>query len=213
MRSPPTSSASKPTAAQPLSLARHLCPQIAVASRILAHSHSTAQSAASRKWLIFVALREQQPVQRMRVPDRRDDVPACPDDLVRPQSAHSGCERPDRFTHDKPRFSAPGSAQTIRYSADPSPHTIALGRRFCRWLFQRRAKASPARRTATGSTAVANRQANAALHRIIFVRLRYHQPTKDYLERRTSEGKNKREIIRCLNASSPARSPSAHPDR
>jgi transposase len=60
---------------------------------------------------------------------------------------------------------------------------------------------------------VANRQANAALHRIIFVRLRYHQPTKDYLERRTSEGKNKREIIRCLNASSPARSPSAHPDR
>jgi transposase len=45
---------------------------------------------------------------------------------------------------------------------------------------------------------VANRQANAALHRIIFVRLRYHQPTKDYLERRTSEGKNKREIIRCL---------------
>ena len=43
-----------------------------------------------------------------------------------------------------------------------------------------------------------NRQANAALHRIVLVRLRYHQPTKDYVERRTSEGKSKREIIRCL---------------
>ena len=43
-----------------------------------------------------------------------------------------------------------------------------------------------------------NRQANAALHRIVLVRLRYHQPTKDYLERRTREGKSKREIIRCL---------------
>lgn len=43
-----------------------------------------------------------------------------------------------------------------------------------------------------------NRQANAALHRIVLVRLRYHQATKDYVQRRTSEGKSKREIIRCL---------------
>ena len=43
-----------------------------------------------------------------------------------------------------------------------------------------------------------NRQANAALYRIVLVRMRYHQPTKHYVERRTSEGKSKREIIRCL---------------
>ena len=43
-----------------------------------------------------------------------------------------------------------------------------------------------------------NRQANAALHRIVLVRLRHHQATKDYVERPTSEGKSKREIIRCL---------------
>jgi transposase len=43
-----------------------------------------------------------------------------------------------------------------------------------------------------------NRQANAALYRIVLVRLRYHQPTKDYVDRRTSEGKSKPEIIRCL---------------
>jgi transposase len=43
-----------------------------------------------------------------------------------------------------------------------------------------------------------NRQANRALYRIVLVRMRYHQPTRDYVVRRTSEGKSKREIIRCL---------------
>jgi transposase len=43
-----------------------------------------------------------------------------------------------------------------------------------------------------------DRQANAALHRIVIVRLRWHQPTRDYLIRRTAEGKTKKEIIRCL---------------
>src|SRR6266516_2920409 len=33
-----------------------------------------------------------------------------------------------------------------------------------------------------------NRQANAALYRIVLVRIRHHQPTKAYVERRTSEG-------------------------
>ena len=52
-----------------------------------------------------------------------------------------------------------------------------------------------------------NGQANAALHRIVIVRMRYHQPTRDYIERRTTEGKTKREIIRAAsNATSPARS-------
>jgi transposase len=43
-----------------------------------------------------------------------------------------------------------------------------------------------------------DRQANAALSRIVIVRLRWHQPTKDYLARRTKEGKSRKEIIRCL---------------
>jgi transposase len=43
-----------------------------------------------------------------------------------------------------------------------------------------------------------NRQANAALHRVVVVRLRWHQPTKDYAERRLKEGKTKAEIMRCL---------------
>ncbi len=43
-----------------------------------------------------------------------------------------------------------------------------------------------------------HRQANAALHRVVIVRMRTHQPTIAYVKRRTAEGKTKREIIRCL---------------
>jgi len=43
-----------------------------------------------------------------------------------------------------------------------------------------------------------HRQANAALHRVVVVRMRAHQPTIDYVRRRTAEGKSKLEIIRCL---------------
>lgn len=43
-----------------------------------------------------------------------------------------------------------------------------------------------------------HRHANAALHRIVIVRMKYHQPTKDYVAKRTAEGKTKRDIIRCL---------------
>jgi len=32
----------------------------------------------------------------------------------------------------------------------------------------------------------------------VLVRLRYNQPTKDYLARRTAEGRSKNEVIRCL---------------
>jgi transposase len=44
-----------------------------------------------------------------------------------------------------------------------------------------------------------DRQANAALWRIVIVRLRSrHALTIDYLERRTTAGNSKRDAIRCL---------------
>ncbi|GAG45496.1 unnamed protein product, partial [marine sediment metagenome] len=43
-----------------------------------------------------------------------------------------------------------------------------------------------------------NRQANAALCRIVIVRMRWHQPTLEYVRRRTAEGLSKKDIIRCL---------------
>jgi hypothetical protein len=43
-----------------------------------------------------------------------------------------------------------------------------------------------------------HRQANAALYRVVIVRMQHHDPTKAYVTRRTAEGKTKAEIIRCL---------------
>jgi transposase len=43
-----------------------------------------------------------------------------------------------------------------------------------------------------------DRDANCSIHLIVISRLRWHQPTKDYMARRTAEGKTKKEIIRCL---------------
>jgi transposase len=43
-----------------------------------------------------------------------------------------------------------------------------------------------------------DRQANAALYRIVLVRLCHDQQTKDYMARRLKQGKSKKEIIRCL---------------
>jgi len=44
----------------------------------------------------------------------------------------------------------------------------------------------------------ANRQINAAPHRVIVTRARRQPPTRDYIERRRSEGKSTREATRCL---------------
>jgi transposase len=43
-----------------------------------------------------------------------------------------------------------------------------------------------------------NRQLNAAFHRIAVTQLRVHPPAKQYIARRLSEGKTKREALRCL---------------
>lgn len=43
-----------------------------------------------------------------------------------------------------------------------------------------------------------DRKANSALYIVTIVRMRHHEPTRNYVERRTNEGLSKREIIRCL---------------
>ncbi|MFZ0227805.1 MAG: IS110 family transposase [Mycobacterium sp.] len=43
-----------------------------------------------------------------------------------------------------------------------------------------------------------NRDANRALHVILVVRMRRHQPTRDYFARPLAEGKTKNEIMRCV---------------
>ncbi len=56
----------------------------------------------------------------------------------------------------------------------------------------------PERPTGTGSTAAGDRQANAALYHIALTRLRCDQPTGDCIDRRTAQGKTRREAIRCV---------------
>jgi len=43
-----------------------------------------------------------------------------------------------------------------------------------------------------------DRQANHALYRIVITRMSSHPPTRAYVDRRTTEGLSKKEIIRCL---------------
>ena len=43
-----------------------------------------------------------------------------------------------------------------------------------------------------------DRQANAALYRVVLSRMRWDQRTREYVARRTTEGLSKKEIIRCL---------------
>jgi transposase len=43
-----------------------------------------------------------------------------------------------------------------------------------------------------------DRQLNRALHTIVMLRQRCHEPTRRYVARRTAEGKSEREIRRCL---------------
>jgi transposase len=43
-----------------------------------------------------------------------------------------------------------------------------------------------------------DRAANSALHTVVIVRMRYHQPTRDYVARRRQQGLSNREISRCL---------------
>jgi hypothetical protein len=63
---------------------------------------------------------------------------------------------------------------------------------------------SPPRRDsspATGSDRSGDRQLNAALHTIALTRLRYDPETRAYAARRTTQGKTRRDIRRCLKRS------------
>jgi hypothetical protein len=43
-----------------------------------------------------------------------------------------------------------------------------------------------------------NRDANRALHVLVLGRMSWDERTREYVARRTAEGKSKREILRCL---------------
>ena len=60
-----------------------------------------------------------------------------------------------------------------------------------------RSRPSRARPSVTAPDRGGDRRAGAALYRIVMVRLRYDPRTRDYMARRLTQGKSRREVIRC----------------
>ena len=56
----------------------------------------------------------------------------------------------------------------------------------------------PGRPTVVTDSTAAGPPSDVLLYRAVIVRTRWHQPTIDYVARRTTEGLSKHEIIRCL---------------
>jgi transposase len=92
----------------------------------------------------------------------------------------------------------PESAGALLVAAGDNPHRLRSEAAFSMLCGSSPIEASSGKTTRHRRNRGGDRQANAALYRIVVVRLRWHQPTKDYVARRTKEGKSKREIIRCL---------------
>lgn len=92
----------------------------------------------------------------------------------------------------------PDSAGALLVAAGDNPDRLRSEAAFSMLCGSSPVQASSGKVTRHRLNRGGDRQANAALYRIVLVRLRFDQATKDYLQRRTAEGKSKKEIIRCL---------------
>jgi transposase len=92
----------------------------------------------------------------------------------------------------------PDSAATLLAAAGDNPHRLHSEAAFAALCGTNPIPASSGKTQRMRLNRGGNRQANAALHRIAIVRLRWHQPTRDYRDRRRKEGKTTTEILRCL---------------
>jgi transposase len=92
----------------------------------------------------------------------------------------------------------PDVASTILVSAGDNPHRLRNERSFAALAGSNPIPASSGKTNRHRLNRGGDRQLNSALWRIAMVRLRQDQRTRDYLERRVTEGKSKLEAIRCL---------------
>jgi transposase len=90
------------------------------------------------------------------------------------------------------------AAATLLITAGDNPHRLHSEAAFAALCGTNPIRASSGKIQRHRLNRGGNRRANATLFRIVIVRLRYHQPTRDYLARRLTQGKTKLEIIRCL---------------
>lgn len=92
----------------------------------------------------------------------------------------------------------PHTAAQLLATAGDNPQRIATEASFARLCGVAPVPASSGNSTRQRLHRGGDRHANAALHRVVIVRMRHCARTRAYVTRRTSEGKTKKEIIRCL---------------
>jgi transposase len=96
------------------------------------------------------------------------------------------------------RFAPPdGHLQSIHYPGD-NPERLKSEASFASLCGVSPVEASSGKVVTHRLNRGGNRDANRALHSICVVRMGWDRRTKEYVARRTAEGKSKREIIRCL---------------
>ena len=131
---------------------------------------------------------------------RRDSLPlrfgSPPNDLVNGQSRRASTELPRSASRRRTLHRV--SAQFLVTAGD-NPERIRSEAAFAKLCGVAPQTASSGKTTGRHRLSRSgDRQANNALYVIAIVRLRHHQPTRDYIARRTAEGLSKREILRCL---------------
>jgi transposase len=92
----------------------------------------------------------------------------------------------------------PDVAATLLLTAGDNPERLSNERAFAALCGSNPIPASSGKTQRHRLNRGGDRQANAALWRIVVVRLGTDQRTKDYMAKRTSEGRTKAEIMRCL---------------
>mgnify|MGYP002651894359 CR=1 FL=1 len=93
----------------------------------------------------------------------------------------------------------PLTAATLLVAAGDNPERLATKASFAALAGAAPIPASSGQRTRHRLSRGGNRHANAALHRIVLLRMRHREPrTMAYFERRRAEGLTDRDIMRCL---------------
>ncbi|MEU1528775.1 transposase [Streptomyces fagopyri] len=97
-----------------------------------------------------------------------------------------------------PVGTGPDGAVTLLITMGDNPERLNTEASFAALCGVSPIEHSSGRRTSRRLNHGGDRQANAALHRLVFTRLLFDLRTQAYYERRTQEGKTRRELIRCL---------------
>ncbi|MFE5097524.1 IS110 family transposase [Streptomyces sp. NPDC056638] len=92
----------------------------------------------------------------------------------------------------------PDSAAALLIAAGDNPERLTSEASFAALCGTSPVEASSGKTQRRRLNRGGDRQANAALYRIVLSRLRWDDRTRNYLQRRLAEGKTRREVIRCL---------------